>query len=65
MDEAKSYVDQGFSAMKMKVGFGEAYDVKNVAAVRKRLEIRLSLQSMRIAVMMLGQQLMLDKNRWQ
>ena len=37
MDEAKSYVDQGFSAMKMKVGFGEAYDVKNVAAVRKAI----------------------------
>ena len=37
MDEAKSYVDQGFSAMKMKVGFGEAYDVKNVAAVRRAI----------------------------
>ena len=37
MDEAKSYVDQGFSAMKMKIGFGEAYDVKNVAAVRKAI----------------------------
>lgn len=37
MDEAKSYVDQGFLAMKMKVGFGEAYDVKNVAAVRKAI----------------------------
>ena len=37
MDEAKNYVDQGFSAMKMKIGFGEAYDVKNVAAVRKAI----------------------------
>ena len=37
MDEAKSYVDQGFSAMKMKIGFGEAYDIKNVAAVRKAI----------------------------
>ncbi|RKU06447.1 mandelate racemase/muconate lactonizing enzyme family protein [Candidatus Poribacteria bacterium] len=37
MDEAESYVDQGFSAMKMKIGFGEAYDVKNVAAVRKAI----------------------------
>ena len=37
MDEAKGYVDQGFSAMKMKIGFGEAYDVKNVAAVRKAI----------------------------
>ena len=37
MNEAKSYVDQGFSAMKMKIGFGEAYDVKNVAAVRKAI----------------------------
>jgi D-galactarolactone cycloisomerase len=37
MDEAKTYVDQGFSAMKMKIGFGETYDVKNVAAVRKAI----------------------------
>ncbi len=35
MDEAKAYVDQGFSAVKMKIGFGEAYDVKNVTAVRR------------------------------
>ena len=35
MDEAKDYVDQGFSAVKMKIGFGEAYDVKNVTAVRR------------------------------
>ncbi|MCZ6681044.1 MAG: mandelate racemase/muconate lactonizing enzyme family protein [Candidatus Poribacteria bacterium] len=37
MDEAKGYVDQGFPAVKMKIGFGEAYDVKNVAAVRKAI----------------------------
>ena len=28
MDEAKGYVDAGFPAVKMKIGFGEAYDVK-------------------------------------
>jgi D-galactarolactone cycloisomerase len=37
MAEAKSYVDQGFPAVKMKIGFGESYDVKNVAAVRKAI----------------------------
>ena len=37
MDEAKRYVDGGFPAVKMKIGFGEAYDVKNVAAVRKAI----------------------------
>ena len=37
MDEAKGYVDQGFPAMKMKVGLGKAYDEKNVAAVRKAI----------------------------
>lgn len=37
MDEAKGYVDQGFPAVKMKIGFGEAYDVVNVAAVRKAI----------------------------
>jgi D-galactarolactone cycloisomerase len=37
MDEAKGYVDEGFPAVKMKIGFGEAYDVKNVAAVRKAI----------------------------
>jgi D-galactarolactone cycloisomerase len=37
VDEAKSYVDLGFPAMKMKVGFGEAYDVKNVTAVRRAI----------------------------
>ena len=37
MDEAKGYVDAGFPAVKMKIGFGEAYDVKNVAAVRRAI----------------------------
>lgn len=37
VDEAKGYVDQGFGAMKMKMGFGEAYDVKNVTAVRQAI----------------------------
>ena len=37
MEEAKRYVDDGFPAVKMKIGFGEAYDVKNVAAVRKAI----------------------------
>ena len=37
MDEAKGYVDLGFPAVKMKIGFGAAYDVVNVAAVRKAI----------------------------
>ena len=37
VDEAKGYVDLGFPAMKMKIGFGEAYDVKNVTAIRKAI----------------------------
>lgn len=37
MDEAKRYVDAGFPAVKMKIGFGYAYDVKNVAAVRRAI----------------------------
>ena len=36
-DEARSYVDHGFPAVKMKIGFGEAYDTKNVAAVRSAI----------------------------
>lgn len=36
-DEARGYVDQGFGAVKMKIGLGEAYDVKNVAAVRRAI----------------------------
>jgi D-galactarolactone cycloisomerase len=35
--EAKDYADQGFKAMKMKVGFGPDYDIKNVAAVRRAI----------------------------
>jgi len=37
VDEARGYVDQGFKAMKMKVGFGPDYDIKNVAAVRRAI----------------------------
>jgi len=36
-DEAKTYVDQGFPAVKMKIGLGQDYDVPNVAAVRRAL----------------------------
>jgi D-galactarolactone cycloisomerase len=35
--EARGYADQGFKAMKMKVGFGADYDIKNVAAVRRAI----------------------------
>jgi len=35
--EARGYADQGFKAMKMKVGFGPDYDIKNVAAVRRAI----------------------------
>lgn len=35
--EARGYVDEGFKAMKMKVGFGPDYDIKNVAAVRRAI----------------------------
>ena len=37
VEEARGYVDQGFKAMKMKVGFGPDYDIKNVAAVRRAI----------------------------
>ena len=37
VNEAKGYVDAGFKAMKMKVGFGPGYDIKNVAAVRNAI----------------------------
>lgn len=37
MEEAKVYADAGFKAMKMKVGFGPDYDIKNVAAVRRAI----------------------------
>ncbi|WP_319415691.1 mandelate racemase/muconate lactonizing enzyme family protein [Marispirochaeta aestuarii] len=36
-DEAKSYADQGFKGVKMKVGFGRSEDLKNLEAVRKAL----------------------------
>ena len=35
--EAQGYAEQGFKAMKMKVGFGPDYDIKNVAAVRRAI----------------------------
>jgi D-galactarolactone cycloisomerase len=35
--EARGYVDDGFKAMKMKVGFGPEYDIRNVAAVRRAI----------------------------
>jgi len=35
--EARGYVDAGFKAMKMKVGFGPDYDIGNVAAVRRAI----------------------------
>jgi D-galactarolactone cycloisomerase len=35
--EARGYVDEGFKAMKMKIGFGPDYDIKNVAAVRRAI----------------------------
>lgn len=37
VDEARGYVDEGFRAMKMKVGFGPDYDIRNVAAVRRAI----------------------------
>jgi D-galactarolactone cycloisomerase len=37
VEEASGYVDAGFKAMKMKVGFGPDYDIKNVAAVRRAI----------------------------
>ena len=37
-NEARGYVDQGFTAMKMKTGLGKVYDVANVAAVREAIE---------------------------
>jgi D-galactarolactone cycloisomerase len=37
VEEARGYVDAGFKAMKMKVGFGPEYDIKNVAAVRRAI----------------------------
>lgn len=36
-DEARSYADQGFHGVKMKIGFGLSQDMKNLEAVRKAL----------------------------
>ena len=36
-DEARRYVDAGFAAVKMKIGFGAEYDLKNVRAVREAI----------------------------
>jgi D-galactarolactone cycloisomerase len=37
VEDATGYLQQGFKAMKMKVGFGPDYDIKNVAAVRRAI----------------------------
>ncbi len=37
IDEAQSYADQGFKAMKIKIGFGVEDDIKTVKALRKHL----------------------------
>ena len=37
MDEARGYVENGFEAVKMKIGFGQVYDTTNVAAVRSAI----------------------------
>ena len=37
VDEAATYVQQGFKAMKMKIGFGPDRDLKNVKAVREAI----------------------------
>ncbi|MEE2657550.1 MAG: mandelate racemase/muconate lactonizing enzyme family protein [Candidatus Latescibacterota bacterium] len=36
-DEARGYVDAGFPAVKMKIGFGLDYDSRNTAAVRQAI----------------------------
>lgn len=36
-DEAKSYADQGFKGVKMKIGFGRRQDLQNLEAVRNAL----------------------------
>jgi len=36
-EEARSYKEQGYSAMKMKVGLGIAQDIKNVRAIREAI----------------------------
>jgi D-galactarolactone cycloisomerase len=42
-DEARRYVDEGFTAMKMKVGFGIEEDVRRVRAVREAIGPRTQL----------------------
>ena len=37
VNDARGYIDEGFKAVKMKVGFGPDYDIKNVAAVRRAI----------------------------
>lgn len=47
IDEAKSYVDQGFKAIKMKVGLGIKEDIKNIKLVREAIgpDIQLMIDS--------------------
>jgi D-galactarolactone cycloisomerase len=42
-DEARRYVDEGFTAMKMKVGFGIEEDTRRVRAVREAIGPRIRL----------------------
>lgn len=46
-DEAKNYIAQGYSALKMKVGLGIEKDIKNVEAVRNAVgdSVRLAVDS--------------------
>lgn len=37
VEEARSYIDQGFKHLKMKVGYGLAKDLRNVTAVREAI----------------------------
>ena len=48
-DEARSYVDQGFTAMKMKIGYGTELDLKIVRAVREAIgtDIKLGVDAVR------------------
>ncbi|MFR9587419.1 MAG: mandelate racemase/muconate lactonizing enzyme family protein, partial [Rikenellaceae bacterium] len=46
-EEARDYIAQGYSAMKMKVGLGIEQDIKNVAAIREAIgdKVRLGVDS--------------------
>ncbi len=46
-EEAKGYVEQGYSAVKMKVGLGIERDIKNVRAIRKAIgdNVKLAVDS--------------------